>query len=523
MKAHRNFKMPFSRQSSKSSIGSSLGGDFGETSEPYGGFNYEETPDTDNMASLHKQFTLAHPLGNLLVRLVTTNTELCKKNNLTIPDVPDLPELCSKFHEAIELERKNVSNEVAKASVDVEGNILNKELNFDSLNAPIRPPVKFSSVPVITTASKMAEVLKSFPTKSNQRFSGKGGSVLEFLNSMNTGQQITNLSKPEFLQVMLKCVSGRVYSMISECIGHNHEIPDVYYSLITLYDNRMTSTKARQILMTYRVPKADNLTKAQSYILELASRVASQLPEGKSRTSMFNIEANNALIRCLPHYASTIATNVLNTLASKLTRNPSFLELTKALTKYRDSINLDITNNGDENRSKNRSRSYREDRNDRKLYAVNTSPNKRYPNSSNNQNNRQGRNNNRYNNRYNNRPGYRHNRPQTQGRYRKNSVNSVNSQNNRSESQPKDRAYNMNQNGGFRGKKGGNSKYCSLCAGTNHNSSDICYKMRDSTGRIVETVPTYNHCETCLQVMGKKVYHPASLCFNRDKSKDNKV
>ena len=516
MKLYKKAKMSLSRQSSRTSVGASSNA--GDTADIFENANndFRNIP-TSPDDSYQKRFTYAHPLGNLLVRLVTTNTELCKKSNLKTPDTPDLQELCEKFHEAITLERDKVSKEVAKASVDVEDIILNKELNFDSLNAPIKPPENFSPIPVITTASKMAEVLKSFPTKNNQKFNGnKGSSVLEFLNAMNTGQQITNLSKKEFLQIMLKCVSGRVYSMISECVGHNHEIPDVYFSLVTLYDDRITSANARQVLMTYRVPKNSTLTKAQSYILELASRVASQLPEGKSRTSMFNIEANNALIRCLPDYSTTLATNVLNTLSAKLARNPSFIELTKALTKYRDSINLDIAKNGALlNRIMNFKNKFTP-RNDRRIYSVNKTPARKYAN-----NNRY-RGNNRYNTR---RYQNRQNKPEPQRRFNRANINNVNAQNNRSGGQAKDRAYNMNQGQQNKGNKIGRGTYCSLCGGTNHTSAQICYKMRDPvSNRVVECVPTYQHCKICYEKIGKRLYHPMNLCFNKDKkSEESKV
>ena len=111
----------------------------------------------------------------------------------------------------------------------------------------------------------------------------------------------------------------------------------------------------------------------------MASRVSSQLPKGTSRTAMYNIEACNALIRALPSNSANLTSSVFNTLSVKLQRNPSFVQLSKALVKYADSINTDISANGivlhkfSNNNSRNndsRNNFYRMNRN-QKIMSIN--------------------------------------------------------------------------------------------------------------------------------------------------------
>ena len=510
------FKMPSnlsSRSSSVNSLASLNLDDVFDNNEPE---PVEESPpeidiettmptDSEAMPDFYKNFTLSHPLGNLLIRLTSLNEELCKKNNMKAHDLPPLSEVCRSFTTAIKLERNKLANKVSKATTNLEDTILSKELNFHNINTPVKPPTTFSQVPVITTSAKMAEVIKTFPCKSSQRFTGSsnGVNIIEFLNSMNISQTIMNLSKPEFLQILLKCTSGKVYSLVAECISYEHDIDDIYHSLLTLYDNRISSSNARRLLMSYKAPKSATLTKVQSHILELASRIASQLPVGKSRTSMFNIEATNALVRSLPHYSSTLVTNVMNTLAAKLMRHPTFIELTKALTKYADSINTDLLRNGALNVGRRESYYEYTAKPKPKVYAINRTGK---PNS--NMRNNPTRN-------------YRPQREQT--RTRNNRVNSM--KGNRYGDSPKnEKVYNMNTQGNtHRQERYFKGLYCSLCGGNNHSASQICYRMKDSTGRVVETVPTYYHCELCFKVLKKKLYHPENVCFSKKQTEDDKA
>ena len=442
---------------------------------------------TEKMGKFYRDFTSAHPLGGLLLKLTALNIDLCKKNNMPDNTTPDLSDTCRDFYHAIHMERGNMTSKVTNITSNVEEAILNKELNFQSINSSVNPPTQFSSVPVITNAAKMNEVLKTFPCRMNQKFNGtsNGVNILEFLNSMNTGQQIMNLSQQEFLQVLQRSVSGRVYNLVSECITYGTDISDLYHSLLTMYDTRLSASNARRILATYKAPKGYSLTKVQSYILEIASRVASQIPPGPSRTSMFNLEANSALVRCLPTSSSTLVTNVINTLSARLQRHPTYVELTKALTKYADTITQDIERNGiSQSRGNNVSYNFRSRP---KIFSLNRRQNKQYTQ----------RNQNNYSNNY--------------KRPFKPKINYVSNQKIK-DSPNYERTYNINKS--KTGSK--NTLYCSLCGGRNHTASQICYKMQDDFGRLVQVIPTYRNCNTCFEKLGKKLFHPPSNCILRD-------
>ena len=176
--------------------------------------------DTGNMPEFYKTFTDKHPLGNLILRLSSTNAELCKKLNIKPKECPDLDEVCTKFVDAIKLERTKTVSKVTKVTNSIEDSILNKELSYHLINAQVQPPRSFASVPVLTTASKLQEALKVFPTKTSMRFTGSptGVNIVEFLHTMNTGQTIMNLTQKEFMQVLLRCVSGHVYTLVHECL-----------------------------------------------------------------------------------------------------------------------------------------------------------------------------------------------------------------------------------------------------------------------------------------------------------------
>ena len=360
--------------------------------------------------------------------------------------------------------------------------------------------------------------MKTFPTKSTQRFSGAQGgiNILEFLHALNTAQGIMQLSKKEFLQLLQKSVTGKVYTLVAECISFEHDIGDLYHSLLTLYDTRMTSAIARKLLMNYKAQRNQTLSKVQSQIMQYASRIASQIPAGPSRTAMFNIEANNGLIRCLPPSSANVVTNVINTLAAKLQQTPSFVQTIKCLTKYNDTINLDIAKNGViSNKGYNVHSDYTKPH--YKVMAIDRRPR-----------NEVGRRQNR---------NYGANSNQRSANFtpigRRHSINAMRFQNKYGDSPSTERVYNMNDRGNRptnRYQNNRNNKqerpfkglYCSLCGSKSHSADQICFKMRDSQNRIVETVPSFYPCTICEKKINRKLYHPESMCFNKDKNdKDN--
>jgi hypothetical protein len=472
--------------------------------------------DAQQVPDFYKQFTHKHPLGNLLLRLSTMNNELCKKMNLKNLDQPSLDEVCSRFVEATKLERNRNTSKVQKATSEIEASILHKELNFAAINAAIQPPIYFSPTSKIISAQKLQEAIKTFPSRSNQKFSGtsSGPNIIEFLQSMNTAQAIMQLSKKEFLQIMQKCVTGKVYTMVAEYISFDHSVSDLYHSLLTLYDTRMTSPIARRVLADYKAAKNQSLSKVQSHIMMLASRIASQIPAGPSRTSMYNIEANNALTRCLPPNSAARCMNEINTLSAKLQQNPSFIQTIQCLHKFADSIDQDIQQNGVAPSKSN--------------YPTREFP--KFKVNSVDKNN--------YNSRNGKISGKTYTKRSQNGRQpdqkgRNYSINALNYNNKQYDHPKQERSYNMNhsnsknnknqyfsKNANFKPKNGSkNALYCSLCGSVSHSAEMVCYKMKNAEGRIVQTVPSFNHCRYCFEHVNRKLYHPEEMCFNK-KQKD---
>lgn len=472
--------------------------------------NIEENIPADVMdvPNYYKSYTMNHPLGNLILRMASINTELCKKLNVQSQDSPDLAEVCSKFTEFVKLERNKTASKISKVTDNIESSILGKELNFHAVNASVQPPDTFSPIPVLITSAKMQEAMKTFPAKTSQKFSGtsSGVNILEFLHAMNSAQGIMNLSRSEFLQMLQKCVSGKVYTLIAECITYGNDVGDVYHSLLTLYDNRISSATARKMLMTYKATKTQSLMKVQSIIMEYSSRIASDLPKGDSRTHMFNIEANSGLVRCLPHTSATLVTNVINSLAARLQRNPTFVEVIKSLHKYAEAINNDIARNGVLHNKLYNNPDTAEKLGRYRIYSIDRRNDRRDRSRNNRRNFKQVRNTGR---KFLNIRGINMEKHRDSARH-ESSYNMSNNFN-------RNRMPNQNSKPYFKGR------YCSLCGSKSHTADQICFRMRDSSNRIVETVPTYFPCEICIKKLNKKLYHPESMCFSKDSSPQSNI
>ena len=473
-------------------------------------FEGEESFHDEDIPYSQRRAMVKHPLGSLLLKICAQNLELCNRLKIKNIDTVGLGECTAKFAESLKLDKAKLSKQIDSSSGKVEENILQKELSFNLLNAAVAAPTNYSEWPVLTTAEKLQSAVKTFPCRSGQRFDGttKGVSVVEFLNSMNTAQEICQLSQAEFCRMLLKCVSGRVYGLVSECISYQHDVSDIYHSLLTLYDNRLSASTARKQLMSYKASRSDTLMKVQAYILELASRVASSLPEGPSRSSLFNLEANNGLLRCLPPSSTQIVQNTYNSLSARLGRLPTYVELTKSLVRFTESINEDIIMKGQLG-AKAAYGTYDANypRKNYKVFAIE----KQYPS-----------------HRRKTFGGGMHAQNFARGRgtaentafRQKTQVHAVHVEKGVNEKFNRNRPFELKSKGrandrGMQKKKA----YCSLCGATSHNASDVCYKMRNADGRVQEVIPSYYPCTICVKRDGKKLYHPEDYCFRKMQDK----
>ena len=452
----------------------------------------EETPPVNDQTTrndLHKQVTNRHPMGKLLLRMAGQHNDLCEKGNNT--NIVNLDNLCQDFYENLQLEQSNLRKKLTKQNGDieaigqkltaqydnigqtVESSILEKEMNFSSMKQSIDPPKYFSDVPVLTTAKTLNETLKIFPTRHSNKFDGSGN-ILEFLTELNSCQEIARLSEPEFLQMLTKCLTKDPYFETIEYIQYKYKPADIYFALISLYDKRLSPSEARKELNDINCHKGWTIVKLQAKIMKLASRIASDLPPGEGRGGLYNLEATNALKRCVPTQSKQLITNQHNTLCAKLMRTPTFIEITKCLLPFHDSINEDIYMNSPvAPNSKSYKPNYHSRNNSNysgknKIFMIESSDKEQIA--------------------HNDKPYSQERTNKYRGPFGKKSM-----------SEPNER----------------NKKYCSLCGSNSHNASDICYKMRTDQNRIIQCVPSYDRCKTCYLETGKELFHAPKYCFLR--------
>ena len=419
--------------------------------------------------SLNKMVTMTDPLGRLILEMASKQNELARKNR-SVSSIINLNDICNVFVSSVE-ERKKVAEQTKNLDTlpnEIEKNILTKELNFAHLNQAIHPP-EFAS----EDTNKLAEAAKIFPVR--YKFTGTNRSVLEFLEDLNFCQKSLKLSQPEFLDILLRCVTSKAYQTISEFVRLGYSVDDIYLNLILQFDNRATAQSCRKEIANLFVSKSSNLIDLQNHIMYLASRISSQLPPGEARQNLYNLEGCRALINALPTNSSHIVGSNYNIMTAKLGAAPSFVQLIKTLVPHHDSINNDIRTNGKASHmnSDRRPRFHRDTRS--KIFSISS----------------------------------------TDGRSdKRNMDNNMSSQNRRPFVNNMQRNTQFRRgNKDFEGRKEG--KHCSLCGASNHTASQICYKMKTDNGRICEVVPSFKHCETCEKLMGKRLFHPPKFCINR--------
>jgi hypothetical protein len=293
------------------------------------------------------EYTRSNPLGSALLDIVADNMALHKKLNFKESNLR-VGDLCSAFHDHMELEREKVKQELLAASKETEMNILDKEMHAYQCKEKSSAPKEFSDSNVLITAAKRSDAIRIFPTKSkfNGTESQNGMNIHEFLSLMNSAQKQMKLSKEEFSEFLLMCTTGKPHVLIQDWIDNGADVEELYYNLYTHYDMRMTPEIARDKLHAYKARKNSSLAKVISDIMQLALRATCVLPQGVTRTASYNYEAVQALIRSLPPMASHSASNKYHTLSHRLGRQATFVELSRAMTVETNTIDNEIAKFG---------------------------------------------------------------------------------------------------------------------------------------------------------------------------------
>ena len=484
--------------------------------QPNGAFDWDDDNDDDFDRAIndpvnqsHMRYMQSHPIGMILLGIVSDYTNLAKKTGYKNMQI-NIPDMCSAFHKGMAMERAQTTEQIEQNNAELENTIIHKELNAHKINATVEAPTNFSPVPVLTDQSKVATCLKIFPW--NQKYSGSSKdnsmSIIEFLTAMKTAQEQYPLSEKEFIERLLAASTGPAHELILDHMDNGESASTIFHYLILNYDRRVSPELARNQLLSYKATRSSTLAATMSQIMKLANRASSVIPKGPSRKAYSNLEAVHALVRALPQYSSQLVSNEFHRKSTHLARACTFPELSLGLTTYRDTIDKDIREhgadanslkskmfNGKSTPSKPRYKSFvvssRSNEGSQKVagFMVTSAPTKNKSMHKNNitgTNNSNGQNNNR--------------RPfQADRNGNNNFKNSYNRNGN-----------NRNPHGGF-GKTGSNPKLCSLCGNKSHMATD-CRNMKDDSGKIVEIIPTYGTCSKCPSNVNPRLHHPEPLC-----------
>ena len=458
-----------------------------------------EESDTEEDDPLHVSFTKANPLGKVLLNLLADNLALQEKCGITESNL-SAKDLCKAFHSQMESERKLIKAGLDQAADITEERILSREFNSLCVSQDETLPCYFSKRPKLITNSANVEALKLFPTKI--KFSGSNYESLtlqEFFHNLKIAQEQMRLTEEEFIKMMLQCTSGRANELLNQWISQKEGINEIYFNLTLHFDKRMTTETARQKLLTIMAPKTSDLARHISNIMTLAQRAASAIPAGVSRTSYFNNEAINALMRSLPPASRTTCSNLFHTLSAKARRAITFNELTRPLITLRDTIDADIKAHGVGPSSNAQTSKFSERRKAKRMGPPNKMPTTFVVNAQSGEPEPI-----RYRQK---RPNFRSNHNQQSTVYLTASGNNAQKQNNASANfkrqQTGNQPYRTNQ---------AKRKYCSLCGETNHTAAQGCRHMRDANNRVVNVQPTQSTCNACPPTVSPRLNHPAVFC-----------
>ena len=424
--------------------------------------------------------TLQDPLGNLLVRLVDRHNKTLPKEDEPI----ELDSVCKAFNKKLNMNKEDITKLIEESAKDLKTDIFHKDLNFHLLNPRYIPPTKFSPINVLNSSAKSSEALKLFPSNMKSKFSGirgDGPTLSEFLFNINYAQERLNLSENEFKMKLLTSLTGPAHEDIRNLVEQGDTITSIYHNLAAMYDSTPEPNKAKQDLTRFKIPKRWDLYKAQNHILSLSNSAARLYKDPKIRKIITNTEAAQTFIRSLPPVSSKFARTKYNeflTSQAHINADPLFVDFIRFLNKYQEDINEDIKQNGssydDRDNRNNITRDLRYTNNNntykpyRPLQRIQTTY--AYPQSTSRANNY---------------------KP-----YQKVTVKAVNT-------------------GPRMQNKFLNKLYCSLCGKTNHTSAQGCYAIKKN-GIVVPCSPTQIPCTICEKLNGKKLYHPPTLCFNKE-------
>jgi hypothetical protein len=333
-----------------------------------------------------------------------------------------------------------------------------------------------------------------------------GTTIVEYLSALNRAQEMANLSRKEFCNVLLSTTTGRAHTLILDWLENGEQIEDIYFGLLTNFDTRVSAEDSRTRLLTYKASKYSTLAKTEADIMTLSGRAATTMPSGPSRHAIYNLEAVNALIRCLPTNSSNTASNVFHSLSAELGRAASFTELSRALNIYRHTVDIDIKQHGIETGSRQQ-----------KGFAPGAKPSNTGATS------KKG-----WGAKKNSAKGFALNAGgyaggQQQQGHQGNTVGSKPPAGHKSDGKGYSKGGSngkgkggFGKGGGYKGHQSHNAprqgEYCSLCGNIDHKAIHGCPYMVADTGKIIPYQPTQGVCSACPPSILPRLNHAERIC-----------
>ena len=437
-------------------------------------------PDMQN--SLNQ--ALQDPLKKLWAKIINHHNNTLKQDETPI----NLDEMTDAFKHSVSFNEQDVKNLIDKSQKNLKSDLYQKNLSFHLLNPRFKPPTLFSPYDVLHSASKSAEALKLFPTQNKSKFSGIRGeppSLSEFIYSINYAQDRLCLSESEFTQKLLTSLTGPAHESIRNLAEQGEKVSSLYHTLTHLYDHSLDPVASKAKLSKLIIPRKWDLFTAQNKIIELATAAARLFKENQRKT-ITNTEACQTLIRALPPVSSKLVRTQFNQFMTDQTDDstePLFIDFIRYLSRFADDINDDIRANGApyedrESRFKDRSQERR--------YTPQFTP-------------------------------YKQHRPlrvQTTFSYQRNPSSYFNRYSPYPQGANEVSVQQLNSSAPIKNKYL-NKLYCSLCGKNTHTASQGCYAIKRN-GTVVPCPPTQIPCHICEKTTQKQLFHPPSLCFNKD-------
>ena len=389
------------------------------------------------------------------------------------------------------------------------------------IEVPYCAPGEENEFPSLERAERLKLIDSNFPQRGKFSGGSQGPKVREFLESFTRAQKIVKLTYPELCQVLITRCQSPAYEQVCQLVNSKNSMTAIYRALINSFNTEKPPTYYQTLLYNYVPPKNLSFTQIVREISDLAYKASMQFKTPSSRINYFNNTAIESLKRCLPPNVTRYIEDCISRYSALHNELPTFEEVRQGLDRSLDTLESELkscpgfrfSQPRDYMQFDRNTRSY----NERPRYQGNVGAIRGNNNKNDQQHNKA--NTNAFD--YKGTNKIANNRGRTMNR-RSDNPRNTKRQNNQNRSR-NPRAQNISSKEGL-GRSGrsdfdsisGGKKYCELCGASSHLAADLCYSMRNDSGKLVNASPAFGHCENCVAKIKTKLYHPENLCPLRD-------